>query len=181
VLCDSCGKNQATVHLTEIVNNKMTEMHLCESCAQDKGTAVKPHFSLADLLAGLTDVGGTFSTDTEKEVTCSVCGLSYRDFKKIGRLGCSECYQAFRDQLAPLLKRIHGASKHVGRAPKGSAKTDQTRNRMYDLQRKLDHAIELEEFETAANLRDQIRKLEKSAKSISEKTKKKKQNRTKQA
>ena len=113
MLCDICGKNPATVHLTEIVDENMTELHLCEECAQKKGAQMETHFGLADLLAGLADLGGQFTTTKKETKTkCPRCGLTYEDFKKIGRLGCGECYSAFKEILLPLLKRIHGSTQH---------------------------------------------------------------------
>ena len=122
MLCDICSKTQATVHLTEIIDDKMTELHLCESCAQKKGAQMESHFGLADLLAGLADLGTQFTTSkTKKEAKakakCSRCGLTYEDFKKVGRLGCGECYTAFKEALLPLLKRIHGSTQHYGKSP----------------------------------------------------------------
>lgn len=166
MLCDICGKNPATVHLTEIVDDKMTELHLCEECAQKKGAQMESHFGLADLLAGLAEVGDQFSkTKKEVKIKCQRCGLTYEDFKKIGRLGCGECYNAFRDALLPLLKRIHGSTQHYGKSPRKVTKVSKavrvTRNELQELKDKLQKAIQLEEFEEAARLRDRIRELEK--------------------
>ena len=171
--CDICGNNAATVHLTEIIDDKMTELHLCEECAQKKGAQMESHFGLADLLAGLADLGGQF-TKTQKETTkikCPRCGLTYEDFKKIGRLGCGECYSAFREALLPLLKRIHGSTQHYGKSPANKAakaakvvKATRAKNELQELKEKLQKAIQIEEFEEAAKLRDKIRDLEKKKK-----------------
>lgn len=165
MLCDICGKSQATVHLTEIIDDNMTELHLCEECAQKKGAQMETHFGLADLLAGLADLGGQF-TKTKKEIKikCPRCGLTYDDFKKIGRLGCGECYSAFREALLPLLKRIHGSTQHYGKSPKKVTKVVKIKNELQDLKNKLQKAIQLEEFEEAARLRDKIREMEKRKK-----------------
>ena len=95
--CDICHKNEATVHLTEIIDNQITELHLCEECARNKGAQMEQHFGLADLLAGLADLGQSFEVVGKTELKCPNCGLTYQDFRRVGRLGCSECYQAFKD------------------------------------------------------------------------------------
>lgn len=162
MLCDICHKNAATVHLTEIIDNQITELHLCEECARQKGAQMEQHFGLADLLAGLVDLGQQFEVSGKTEAKCRNCGLTYQDFRRIGRLGCSECYQAFRDSLAVLLKRIHGSTQHLGRAPsKGiKAAAPSKRSAIEILRSDLQKAIETEEFEQAAALRDKIRALE---------------------
>ncbi|MBN2097157.1 MAG: UvrB/UvrC motif-containing protein [Candidatus Omnitrophica bacterium] len=167
MLCDICHKNDATVHLTEIIDNQITELHLCEDCARQKGTQMEQHFGLADLLAGLADLGQQFEVMGKTETKCPNCGLSYDDFRRIGRLGCSECYQAFRDSLVVLLKRIHGSTQHLGRTPAKRTATPQVekpslvKQSEADILRvKLQKAVALEEFEQAARLRDKIRTLE---------------------
>jgi protein arginine kinase activator len=167
--CDACGKKEATVHLTEIVNEKVTKLHLCEECAKAKGAEMEEHFGLSDLLAGLADLGSNVGAEAPVLVKCPACGFTYQDFKKAGRFGCGDCYEAFRKQLDPLLKRIHGANRHIGKvplaagpAPKG-AKAAQESKALLDLKAlkiRLEKAIQAEEFEEAAKLRDMIRALE---------------------
>ncbi|MCX5657184.1 MAG: UvrB/UvrC motif-containing protein [Candidatus Omnitrophica bacterium] len=163
MLCNICGKNQATVHVTEIVNNQTTEMHLCEGCAKEKSIQMEQHFGLSDLLAGIADLGTPFGTKVQDELKlkCSNCGMSYEDFKKIGRLGCSACYGAFRKNLVPLLKRIHGSTQHIGSTPVKFAKEIKKKSEAEELREKLQQAIQREEFEEAAKLRDKLRELEK--------------------
>src|SRR3989338_10946713 len=112
--CNICGVNEATVHLTEIVNNQMIEVHLCESCAQEKGTDFKTHFSIDDLLAGLTDITKQIKQGEKKgsSLCCSGCGMTYEEFGKSGRLGCAVCYDAFAKMLLPLIKRIQRSTHH---------------------------------------------------------------------
>jgi protein arginine kinase activator len=161
MLCELCKEAQATVHLTEIVNDQMTELHLCEACANQKGAQVESHFGLADLLGGLADVGKPQEPEEVSTKTCPNCGMTYDQFRKVGRLGCSECYTTFKKGLTSLLKRIHGSPLHLGKAPirlvKSSAKG---KNELMELKRKLERAIEIEEFEEAAHLRDAIRQIE---------------------
>ncbi len=159
--CDICGKKEATVHLTEIVNDKIAKLNLCEECAKEKGAEMEEHFGLSDLLAGLADLGAGISTEAGDKIKCSACGFTYRDFKKAGRLGCGECYEAFKKQLAPLLKRIHTADRHVGKVPLMAGKTVNDAQALRELRMKMEKAIQFEEFEDAAKLRDRIRELEK--------------------
>ena len=162
MVCNICGKNQATVHLTEIIDDQITELHLCEECAQKKGAQIESHFGLSDLLAGLADLGTQFNkTKTDVKLKCPKCGLTYEDFKKVGRLGCGECYNAFKEALVPLLKRIHGSTQHCGKSPKKIAKTVKAKNDLEAIKEKLQKAIQKEDFEEAAKLRDKIRELEK--------------------
>ena len=162
MLCDICKKNDATVHLTEILNDQMSELHLCEDCARSKSLAMEQQFGLSDLLAGMVDFG---KPGKEAEVVASVkcpgCGMTYADFKKIGRLGCGTCYNAFSKYLAPLLKRIHGSTQHTGKSPLKVSKDLKKEMDLQTLRNLLMKAIESEAFEEAAKLRDQIREVEK--------------------
>jgi protein arginine kinase activator len=165
MLCDICKKIEATVHLTEIVNDKMTKLHLCEECAKEKGAEMEEHFGLSDLLAGLADLGATAEPSIVDSMKCSTCGFTYQDFKKVGRLGCGDCYEAFKKQLAPLLKRIHGADRHVGKIPVTVGKTIKDTRTLQELKMQMEKAIQTEEFEEAAKLRDRIRDMEKKSNS----------------
>jgi len=179
--CDICSKNDATVHLTEIVDNKISKLHLCEDCAKKKGAEMEEHFGLSDLLAGLADFEMKAPPKKEVKVECSKCGMTYDDFKKAGRLGCGNCYATFKDSLEPLIKRIHGSAEHVGKAPapagvsrikKATATKKPSRSdKLTELKVQLERAIKLEEFETAARLRDSIREFEKRATENTEKRK----------
>ena len=176
MLCDECGKNKATVHLTEIVNDLITKLNLCENCAKQKGAEAEQHFGIADLLSALTDSEvpappSAIGAPAVAKHKCSRCGLSYEDFKRLGRLGCGECYKTFRTGLAPLLKRIHGSNQHLGKSPNPQAldeqKTNHKRHQELD-QAKLDlqRAVKNEEYEVAAALRDKIKFLEKKIKEL---------------
>ena len=167
MLCDICGKNPATVHLTEIIDDQMKELHLCEECAHDKSEAMEQQFGLSDLLAGLSEFGKSSKDEALINLKCPSCQLSYADFKKLGRLGCSECYNTFRKYLTPLLRKIHGSSQHIGKSPlnikPARSSSPKKRDPLADARLKLAQAIEKEEFEEAAKLRDQIKALEAKA------------------
>lgn len=166
MFCDACGKKEATVHLTEIVNDKIAKLHLCEDCAKAKGAEMEEHFGLSDLLAGLADLGSNAAPDAVLAIKCQSCGFTYQDFKKVGRFGCSECYESFRKQLDPLLKRIHGANRHIGKVPLAAGPSGPVPERVREMQdiralkAELEKAIQAENFEEAAKLRDKIRALE---------------------
>lgn len=156
--CDRQGcPNPAVVHLTQVVNNKSTTQYLCKSCAEAKGITTEPaqEFDVADFLAQL---GDQESSPSEPAESCSFCELTFDDFKKTGRLGCPHCFDSFDSNLRRLLSRIHGATQHVGKVylPPDPATADLDR-RLDGLRRSLQHAIEAEDFERAAILRDEIR------------------------
>ena len=176
-MCDVCGGNEATVHLTEIIDNKMSKLHLCEECARKKGAEMEEHFGLSDLLAGLVDFETKLTHKKDLKKKCPKCSMNYEDFKKTGRLGCGDCYTTFEESLVPLIKRVHGSADHLGKTPsKSSAPTKTARparaaakaaprenkaERIDDLKGRLNKAVKLEEFEEAARLRDKIREIEK--------------------
>lgn len=162
--CDECGKNPASTHVTKIVNGKKTELHLCESCAKNnKELGFDSPFSIHQLLAGLLDniSEGSKKVDYKNELRCNTCGITYSKFKQSGRFGCSNCYESFRQQLSPLLKRIHGHENHVGKIPKKTGGLIKTRREIIKLKNELNLAVEKEEFERAVELRDQIKDLQK--------------------
>lgn len=164
MLCDLCNKNQATVHLTEIIDDEISELHLCEECARKKSVQMEQQFGIADLLAGLAEFGKP-EEKAEADFKCSNCGLSYQDFKRVGRLGCSECYSTFRKYLLPLLKKIHGSTQHLGKAPyKIAVAGSKKKIPLEELRMRLKEAVGNEEFEEAARLRDKIKELEREEK-----------------
>lgn len=163
--CDACGEPGAVVHLTQVVDNETTSSHLCERCAAEKGiqTGAPPssNLPLADFLAKMGGEGLEGGGPLEDEQACPFCDLSTKDFREVGRLGCPQCYPTFESYLRGLLRKIHGGTQHVGKVylppdPSVSEKAKQ----LEGLRRKLARAIETEDFERAAELRDQIRTLE---------------------
>lgn len=159
--CDICGKKKATVHLTEIIDDQMSEMHLCEECARKKSVQMEQQFGLADLLAGLADFGKATKEEPRESVQCSNCGMTYDEFRKFGRLGCSQCYESFKMHLGTLLKKVHGANHHLGKAPTKIPQSEKKiMENLQDLKVKLEQAIRMENFEQAAQIRDMIREIE---------------------
>ena len=154
--CDVCQKNDATVYLTQIVEGKMQKVNLCEHCAKEKGVSDPTGFAMADLLLGL---GATQQIEHggQPAQKCPVCGFTQIDFKKTGRLGCSACYDTFADGLANLLKGMHKGTAHVGKVPARAIQSIERESQVRDLQRDLRKAVAAEDYETAAQLRDQLK------------------------
>lgn len=168
MLCQECKKNQAVVHLTKIVNDVKIEIDLCQECANKKGEfelAFEPNFSLHHLFAGLLDLEGVETTvdlPAGTKIQCEGCGLTYAQFSQIGRLGCSQCYEQFGENLGLLLKRIHGSTQHIGKVPERSGSLIKVKKEIEKLRSALQQKILSEEFEEAAVLRDKIRELDKA-------------------
>jgi protein arginine kinase activator len=155
--CCVCKEKPATVHLTQIVGDKMQKLDLCEDCAKAKGVNDPTSFAMADLMLGLGASQELDPSAGAAEIKCPRCGFSQADFKKSGRLGCPECYQTFAEGLAGLLKTMHKGTRHVGKAPESLRQSRDNVDRLKTLQKKLAKAIETEDFETAAQLRDEIK------------------------
>src|ERR1700759_2450485 len=158
MLCCVCKEKEATVHLTQIAGEKMQKVDLCEECAKHKGVNDPAGFSLADLLLGLgasqemEQAGGA-------ELKCPRCGFTQADFKKAGRLGCADCYVTFADGLECLLKTMHKGTHHVGKVPQSLQQSRELTERLKTLQKKLSKAVDDENFEQAALLRDEIKQM----------------------
>jgi len=162
MLCDNCGSAEAVTKVTTIVNNEMSINHLCEKCAAAKGLEsleTPTAFPLTDFLA---QMGGEESSEGQSELgRCGFCGLTFSDFRETGRLGCPHCWATFESHLRGLLRRIHGGTSHVGKVylPPDPSATEREK-RLEALRRRLQRAVDAEDFERAAAIRDQIRALE---------------------
>ena len=161
MLCDQCHERDAVLNLTQIVENAVTQLHLCEKCAAERGietTVSMPKHPLGDFIDAVQQQALLHPGDATK---CSYCGTSLKDFRASGRLGCAHCYAAFEQSLKDLLRRVHGSAQHVGRMY--AVPNPELLERdvsLGALRAQLQKAIESEEFETAARLRDEIRMLE---------------------
>lgn len=183
MVCDNCGEREAQIHLTQIVDNTVTTMHLCEQCAAAKGVetgASVAKFPLGDFLASLGKGGGGQAHEGGVEVACPACGATLQDFRQTGRLGCARCYTTFEPHLRDLLRRLHGSAQHVGEqytAPSAAAAAAGVAGAgagagaggpaeagagraVGELRERLRRAIEEENFELAAELRDRLKVLE---------------------
>jgi protein arginine kinase activator len=160
MLCQKCHKKNATVHLTEIVGNEKKEVHLCEECARDKGIGIKAQFSMADILSGLISAPVGKELAKLSKVSCPECGLSYINFHSAGRLGCAHDYKVFGELLTPLIRRIHGGTRHVGKVPPHVGKQVVKESKLLRLRRALRDAVQKEQYEEAARIRDEIKTIE---------------------
>lgn len=163
MLCQRCGKKEATVHLTKIVNGEKTELFICEDCAKETGQIPfngNDPFSFQNLLAGILNPELNSFSGIESELRCNRCGMSYKEFTQQGLFGCAYCYDTFDNKLDPLLKRIHGSTRHNGKVPKRRGGTLRVKREIEELRQELQREVERENFERAAELRDKIHDLE---------------------
>ncbi len=165
MLCESCGKKPATVHIVEIINNKKQEIHLCEDCEKKKGINISTPFQLSGLVSGLTQDHPEMVDMQMPAATCSNCGITYKDFQASGKFGCAEDYNTFREAIIPLIGKIQGNTYHKGKAPHHMPTTDDWQKKdqitlqIDELQENLDRAVAKENYEKAAELRDRIQEL----------------------
>lgn len=161
--CDQCHEREAVVHLTQIAQEQVVTLHLCERCAAEKG--VESTASLAKTPVGsfLASMGkGLEAQAVLPGITppgaCPTCGATLADFRESGRLGCADCYRAFEGPLRDLLRRLHGSSRHLGEryAAEGVEPAPAAPDAA-QLRQQLQLAIETENFELAAELRDRLR------------------------
>ena len=166
MICEECGRNEAIVHIVQIGPGGKSEKNICMSCAARYGASIlraqQENVSADDFLKGL--FGSNQEENAEEEdaprITCPNCGMHFDDRSKTGQIGCSVCYETFHHELAPLLRRIHGASIHRGKIPRRSGSGIMLRREAEQLRTRLKEAVAHEEYEKAAELRDRIRSLE---------------------
>lgn len=160
VLCEECKTNEASYTISVMVGGEITTRHLCGDCMAKMNMDIASgniKSLLSTILSAIT--GDTAPGSAEKDVICPRCGMPLSEFTRTGHLGCPKCYEAFREQLQPMLLQIHGRVQHAGRQPLSTAEEQRKRSATEQLQRQMEQAVALEDFETAAKLRDQIRAL----------------------
>jgi protein arginine kinase activator len=161
--CQTCHKNEATIHLTEISNGVRIEMHLCERCAQEEGIAVKSQIPLNELLSNLLaaqPAEDELYGDSEQLSSCPRCGFTLEQFRKEAVLGCPYDYELFEKSLLPLIERSHnGNTSHCGKVPSKVSDNTKTQIELMKLSQQLESAVKNEDYEKAAELRDKIEKL----------------------
>ncbi len=160
MLCEECGKNQATVSITVTTGNGTNTRRLCPECMK------KMEFNLVkgdiqSFLSSVLSVLGSEKKTEKPSIVCSACGLSFAEYEHTGRLGCAQCYRDFAEQLKPSLQKIHGRTQHAGRKPKSYVPDPQQERsqRISELRKQMDDAVAAENFEEAARLRDELRAL----------------------
>lgn len=152
--CQMCD-NPATVHLTEIINGDKIERHLCEQCAQQEGIAIKSQVPINELLNNI--MAAQQESQEFSDFECPQCNISWTEFRKRGLLGCPNDYIAFSKALTPLIERAHnGATSHVGRSPAQLKGHAGQQAKMLRLRQELQRAVESEDYESAARIRDEI-------------------------
>lgn len=164
--CDNCHQNEANIFYKETINDKSMEMHLCSECAEKRGLSkLQIPLSIASFLSGLAEEIALPEAVQDKK--CPACGFRYSDFKERGRLGCSKCYESFSQQLMPMLRKIHGTTQHRGKSPAVISAKVGWQKEIAHLQEELKKAIKIEEYERAAQLRDQIKAIRQEQQSSS--------------
>lgn len=150
MLCEECGKLPAEVLMTTVVNGQAASRHLCRECVKK--------YKAGDLQGVLAAVLSAMALKQQSpDIACPRCGLTYAEFQKGGMLGCAECYQAFRQQLIPLITRVQGRTQHAGRRPPADPEEQERIQKMDELRTLMEAAVAMENFEEAARLRDQLR------------------------
>lgn len=166
MLCQKCNQREANVHITKIINGVKTEMHLCEECARESQEnisipiALGMPMSFQNILEGFMEMMGGIPQQLVEEISCPVCHMTFENFKQTGRFGCGNCYNAFNDNIIPLIRRIHGNIHHTGKVPKRSGGILKIKRDIDKLKNELKVAVANEEYEKAARLRDEIKRLE---------------------
>ena len=163
-MCQKCGKNVATIHYQQIVNGKASEIYLCPSCAAEEGWGggFMGMGQIGKMMASLMgqESYAPYGETTLASPVCSKCGFRLADFQHTGLLGCPDCYAEFSQQLEPVIRRVQGSLRHRGTAPGQGVQQGQPKGELELLREQLQKAIDQEEYEKAAELRDQIRSLE---------------------
>lgn len=181
MLCDNCGKREANVRYSENINGRKKELHLCEECSKKLGIEnmdFNMPIDFSSFFGGLLEDFGTNDFmplfNEVKQLKCDNCGYTFEDIVNTGKLGCENCYSVFEDRLDPIIKKIQGSNKHVGRTGKiidskisekinnKDSKTENNKDvsKVEKLQNDLKKAIKEEKYEEAAKIRDEIKKLE---------------------
>jgi protein arginine kinase activator len=158
MVCENCKERDAVVNLTKIKDSAVTHQHLCERCAAEQGvetSVAQPKAALTDFLQAVHQQAATTAGD---QAACHFCGATARDFRQTGRVGCARCYGAFERSLRELLRRLHGGAKHTGlRYTAPAPDVIEEAGHVGQLRERLQRAIEAEQFELAAELRDRLR------------------------
>lgn len=175
MLCEHCKKNEATIHFREATDGQTREIHLCADCARLLGygqAGSPPPYPFADMSNGWQDfLGSLFSqampAQGPRGKVCDFCGTTFEEFAKTAMAGCPHCYRAFYNELLPSVERIHGKTHHVGKVPHSASREvlrrrqqADARRQIDDMKRRLDEAVQAQEYEQAAVLRDRIRAME---------------------
>ncbi|MFN2340911.1 MAG: UvrB/UvrC motif-containing protein [Halanaerobium sp.] len=164
MLCERCGDNEASVHLTRIINGRKEEIHLCENCARNNNelNIDDNNLSFQSLLSGIlnhdfsNEESSVYGDNDSQQLVCSNCGMSYKEFTEKGFFGCEHCFSVFEDRLDALFKKIHGNIRHNGKSSFSFQQELEVKSEINDLKKEMRSAVEKENFEKAAEIRDKI-------------------------
>ena len=161
MLCEECKINEASYTISVMVGEEITQRHLCTECMAKMNMSIASGNIRGLLSTILTAITGSEQTQepSREEIVCPRCRTTWSQFSKSGHLGCPGCYEAFRDPLQPMLQQVHGRVQHAGRRPLNTEKAQRVRSLQEDLAYQMEQAVALEDFETAAALRDRMRAL----------------------
>lgn len=158
MLCEECNTRESAYTVSVVVEGQITVRHLCQECMSRMNMDLRSGNIKTLLSSILSAISGKETPETGKEdITCPRCQTSLVQFTKTGRLGCPRCYETFREQLQPMLLQTHGRVQHAGRRPADTREIQERRERQAELTRRMEQAVAEEDFETAAQLRDQLR------------------------
>lgn len=158
--CSHCQSEQATIHLTQVVDGEIKKLHLCEECAQELGFSLDSPVSITDALLGIGEDMEIDVQPRKTESACPHCKTRHSQFKKKGRLGCPTCYAVFANEVEPVIQAMHHSQLHAGKIPAMENDALQRNTRTSSLRDRLKQAVAREAFEEAARIRDEIRRLE---------------------
>lgn len=164
MLCEECKEKPASVHLIQVFNGQKIESHLCEDCATQKSGLILDanKFSIPNLLGGM--FGSIYNMQEMPSLgrpsKCPNCGMSFMDIRQTGKLGCSQCYQVYEQELEASLRRIHGNTQHMGKIPLRGGEKVLIRKQIGKLKNQLQEAVKAEEYEKAAQIRDTLKDME---------------------
>ncbi|MDD4294984.1 MAG: UvrB/UvrC motif-containing protein [Candidatus Omnitrophica bacterium] len=156
MLCSICNKAEASVHVTEVIDGNTVELHLCQDCANAKSVGNNDNLKVSGFIGGI--IGAKSDKIKAKELKCFMCNMTFSQLQDNGRLGCENCYDVFSEYLMPFIKRVHGTNKHIGKVPVRSRAIFDNEKRVKEMRNDLKTAVELEEYEKAAFLRDEIKR-----------------------
>lgn len=161
MVCDLCKDGEAVIQLTEIEGSGVRQLHLCEKCAAERGVETTITSAKPQINNFLQTIHEQMAGQKGEPAQCSFCGGTLADFRQNGRLGCAHCYETFESSLRDLLRRVHGNSKHIGRRYVAPLPTELPHvSTATELRDRLKRAIEAEQFELAADIRDKLRGIE---------------------
>ncbi len=162
MLCQNCGKNEATTHIKRIANGERVSLHLCHSCAAHLGYTdlfSGTGFNLSSFLQEFFPSAVLPEAEPKEEERCPTCGCTFSEIVRTGMMGCADCYSVFYEKLRPSLNRIHGRASHIGKKAASVDRSVDLTEQILSWQKEMDEAVKIQNFERAAELRDKINAL----------------------